>query len=1381
MLDGGKMKFYRKCGCLNGQAGWTKSDIWMAILSLVVALGCLFGSLCRSALAVSAPPQLFIEVRQAQITITPRTSDVSFALETSIRSSTGTSMRDLFEARAVSPDIYHFRNRYWKETFWKVDIAKHRVYKVSGGSFGVQGGKEVGLQGISVVVVKLPVHGPQDAPTEELQLRIARSILTYTASTNSLRLTLEGDEILGPAEWEIQEAMPGIFHLRLKRLAWLKTLFWKIDAMALKVSCETEGRYAGPGEELLWEVRTSNFESIKDEKRIAEDIDMKTAPGEKHKSEWYESEKAAYRGILQRGTYDVLVVPFQVQNHATDRIDRLLMTRYLVWKIESSTKQKVPDPTLVAKALGELQRRFDDKEVVELAHSLKVKTLVRGYVGHDLNNKAKISIVVQTVDRDGQAALSPEMILDFDDIAFSDERLPSDVFVSMLDSVISKLPFKGGKSSPARLYEKVKRLPVPDSLAAVTDKASDSPVINTYYLQWLGILYPEPSVAREYLFERSLVSLLDVDPKSPDYALLKARAYFYLHRRPAAVAVMKAPKTSEERAFRAILDGNLLDARKYTERIASPLDKIIAEIELIDLRWQYDDKPTSKEVTDLADKYPQWKDLVLRRIESNDVWQVQSNKVVKSLLDDLLPVPGFSLKDILKKKVLLSEFDDDDGDIDLSVYRHRMRLIEKQPGLFINARWWQTTKRDALDLLYAVSEANILNKLRLPILVQALPERALALVDRYEPIYRGNPDFVFLKARALWMVSYTKQGKEKMDFADRARVAQDDASYWSQGQLSNPRGRQTRPQWYEYGKDIPRRWYWDVISPICEATNKYIPAEALRDLGKKYPLCLPRELNDLDNAVQYTNAEFSTLQQYSDKLLRYGWTESANKLLRDYADRFVGSPSKQLYLAKIMEDSGDHDGAAKLYRAMIAETPNVWTPYEKVGRSLISRGMLRAAFELYSGYPPFVESQKAGSDEDLDTVMLSKYAYRAAEDLFSRGSVEYATPLYQLSAGYETGSASGMISQIMLERLAGNFVTAAQESLELAKRYTRTTYYAAYAEMLHLLGYHEEAWTIFETFSMSDKLYDHIRPVLVGFRMQGKSPAEQVKWLLQHELKKISISDAQHFLLDAYLIDRAPDKRVLDALVDVEKKMSFVQNGNGSSAAGISTRSGVPIEKGAGWAVWFADGYNKIRAGRYKEAYAMFSGGHEAGQANSYRMFSWALPYGAWSALKSGHLTEIESYVSQYEKKMGETFDFHLARAFIEGGKKNHAVALNNLEAARFKLDSSSDRPFYAWYQLVEACELLFGETAYPGYRDLALKFAKMCQPLRPGYAWSYAVEARYTTSEQDRIRALGIALYLDKDSVRISGFSKAERDRALSWLKDNNPFLKQSNRETNL
>jgi hypothetical protein len=92
----------------------------------------------------------------------------------------------------------------------------------------------------------------------------------------------------------------------------------------------------------------------------------------------------------------------------------------------------------------------------------------------------------------------------------------------------------------------------------------------------------------------------------------------------------------------------------------------------------------------------------------------------------------------------------------------------------------------------------------------------------------------------------------------------------------------------------------------------------------------------------------------------------------------------------------------------------------------------------------------------------------------------------------------------------------------------------------------------------------------------------------------------------------------------------------------------------------------------------------------------------------------------------------------------------------------------------MEACEWLYEDSKFEEYRELLVEYARIHQVIRPTDSWAYAFEAKYTKSTTDRIRALAITLYLDKQSDRIKHFSNGEKKEALKWLKGNNPFLQQ-------
>lgn len=138
-----------------------------------------------------------------------------------------------------------------------------------------------------------------------------------------------------------------------------------------------------------------------------------------------------------------------------------------------------------------------------------------------------------------------------------------------------------------------KHIDLPVSPLALAEKDGRiDPVDAAYRLQLLGALYPQDAEqAGEQLFVRSLAVLTRVDPRSPDYALLRARAFHYLKKRPAAVKALEGARKSDVRELRAMINGDLYELEKETSRLSSPMHASLASIALFDLRWQYDVLP----------------------------------------------------------------------------------------------------------------------------------------------------------------------------------------------------------------------------------------------------------------------------------------------------------------------------------------------------------------------------------------------------------------------------------------------------------------------------------------------------------------------------------------------------------------------------------------------------------------------------------------------------------------------------------------------------------------------------------------------------------------------------------------------------------------------
>ncbi|HUL01476.1 MAG TPA: hypothetical protein VLX29_11590, partial [Nitrospirota bacterium] len=1022
------------------------------------------------------------------------------------------------EVTQIGPGLYHMRHKAWKNSFWKIETGTNKIYRVTNGSFGKEGGTAKNMGNIHVITSSMQ---KAQEPIVIINLYFDHCMLTYDPKTDNLRFTVEGDEISTRSDWEIKQIDDNMYTLKCKLFNSAFNLFWKIDLLNKKIFLASNA---------------SNYAALGIHPPMSPINNGSSGINAQPKSDWIESEKVFNRELLKRDPYDVLVVPFQVQGYALDRIGRSLMTRFLVDKIESVTDLKIPDPTLVSRSLGELSRTFNDQDVYQLANDLKVKTLIKGYVGHDGEGEMQFKLLIQSRDWEGQLTPSTTIkTFDWKDLPFSDEHLPSEVFHSLLDDVISRLQLKQTKK-PAIGYYKETNVPMPDSVSDMVSSKTETPVVAAYYLQLLGSLFPEETASREYLFERSLVALSHISQRSPDYALLKARAYFYLYRRPAALAVLKTPSTPEEKAFVALLNGNLVELKKLVTDIKKPIPRLLAQVELNDLQWSYhDDTEAKASYKKIIRDIPNWDMLVTRRLQSIDPWSMQSNLVIKAVLDEFFPLPDFTAKGLTLTNKALGEYPFQSENIDFSVFNHYRRYLTEQGRKITSNESWSPVKYDVLDLLAAIGESNLIKNVRLRVFTQALYQEGIALLDTYERIYQGHPEMAYLRAEALMMMAGGKQGQVNVNMIKKANTLKFNACYWFQGQTHEGSDMCSSTLSF-YDNDYPQRWYWypysSQLTPAIGlnsiATSDYVWKNAAPTLPQK-------EISDLlryDRSLRYTHTDMRQLDKYYALLAALSLKQEADELLRKNRNRFIGNPFRTLWFAELEREQDNKEGMKKLYEEAIDATPNVWDPYEKLGSLFIEEGNFKKAAAIFQRYPLFNIPEGDARYNDLDTVDLSNYAASAAFKLWTRGAITESLPFFTLSRGYDTGSASCMRSSARLSLFKENYVQAAREELEIAKRYNMTYDYSYYMQLLHLMGYHQEAWSLFDNVDLTNDLNHLLGASFVGHRMEGRTDEEQLQWLHQRIGKKFSAPDLrQRYLLLTHLVDRAPNKN-LPAIMD---------------------------------------------------------------------------------------------------------------------------------------------------------------------------------------------------------------------------------------------------------
>ena len=1102
-------------------------------------------------------------------------------------------------------------------------------------------------------------------------------------------------------------------------------------------------------------------------------------------SDWQSTEKSIYQGLLSNGQFDVLVVPFQVQGYALDRPTRSLMTAELATAIRKTQKLRVADPYLVARALGDGDRRLDQSEVYSFADKIGAKQIIWGYVGHDRNYHMTLSIQLQKRnDRGLLFARTPSLRKNFEHVTFSDEQPPIEVYQSLLPEIVTAI---GGDVSALKSHNSKNHIDLaefPPSPLAMADEKHGA-ARDALYFQLLAYLTPEASErAKERFAEKSMLAIYDMSPDSSDYRALKARALMLLGLRPAALHILGEPKTPVEKELAAALNGNQPDVELYSNKINPGIERFIAALDANYLAWSYQQVDKNKSIDRAASfKLPGeiWPILAVRSFTDLDDWSQYENYNFKKLLDHDFPIKDYTLEDMIRGMASLGGGDNLQTVLDLSVINHVQKLLE------IDAEKWccqstpnQPSRLDYLNLVEAIGQDNLMRRARFLTEVQGVPERTLDFLNRIETVYKDNPQFSLARATAQIKRADAVNGAEKVGILKSAYANLFDAMYFEQGQtrisadafdLIGDTGLQDYGYFENlYASDYPFRAYyppWEhggfpqYVTPNAEA--------ALRNSTSNL-----RALNSLN--WFFISGRFSQ----ESKL---------DALFKSVEGRFAGSPLVYQLRANNSLIKGDVQSAEKYLREAIKVQPGVWHAYIDLGRLLIQQGQLNRAAKLFMKYPGF------RIDSEDNPVGISNYAYEAGSEFYWMGEFALAKSFYNIASRRGTSSYADLTSQVRLKLLNGDFRGALIGSLDRARHYNSSYGYRDYLGLLHAIGAHKEAWNAFHILA---RRFDdpHIwETALVGHRMEEKSEAEVAAWAKQevaHNVGKVS-NRAANYLLRAGVTDRSPSKDLAKSLADIalpvwkknrpnhwviQRSPDGIEHIVGPRMTALRKNKKVSTGENIGpertrvksSLVYFAEAYRAIRTGDFSSARSLLreaSTLYDMSKASAY-----LLPYYAFAAAKTGDVSDVENYIADFNFSE-KSFDYFLAKAVISGvvGKAQESVQF--LKSALYRRPFTEDRPLQTEYQYGEICYWLYETTKNPIYKKMALDWAKKNQKFQPWFAWAYAMEAVLSNDKGDRKRAIAMATYLDPQSAMLEKISKKERAIAVKEFKDMNPFLK--------
>jgi hypothetical protein len=1100
---------------------------------------------------------------------------------------------------------------------------------------------------------------------------------------------------------------------------------------------------------------------------------------------WAATERALFREVAAAGKYDVLVAPVQSDGYALDRISRSLITAQLVGALRERGL-RVPNPYTVQRAFGE-GRRALGTEVLELGKPLGVDRILAVAASHDRAGKLHLSVTVFEKQRPpADYYLQAGEVRRLPPIDMREGLHPAEV----AQAAIPDLLRAAGVSAPVRRSPAKGRsagVP-PESPAAALAASGEKPAELAASLQLMASLASPFAAerARERLYEQALLAALALPDDDPRAAFYRARAWSNLESRTAALRALGRSAQPEAAAYREFLNGNLPGFGAALGKVTDPFARLLLDIDLSSLKQAYGlPEVVTPALIELAKKYPAWSPLVERRLDELNQWSQGDISLPWRMLDRDLPLPGAGPKEQMKGMSAIGR-QADSATIAKGTLAH-LRRLQREDNLLRQCRDASVycARGAYLDLMESALVSNLYRVAYLRGVRQKVEDPALDFLQSLEPEFEDHADLLLAKAQILARKAESAPAQQQQASLAAARSAALKAAWIEQGATRTAHQAliymgvgswDSLPFLEAYFYDLPVRSYWHLNGGNANLGAAPTRQEIARILGAR----VDAAVTEIDVAAEL-----------------HSWTKAGGpdpQRANVLQSRFQGHPRRTEMLAL---QGGAAPGAAvpageRLAQldAAVRERPDHWPNYYALGSyHLIERGDYAAAYKAFMAFPGFKNRQ------GYNAVALSNHAYAAGSDFFWRGRLEETRPLYRIAAELDTGSAASIASQARLSLMDGDFRAATVLSHMRAQRYSDAYAYRDYLAWLFAFGFRDDAWTGF------NQLHDALpNPQVwlaadVGHRIDRRSWPEVRKWLLAEPFRSSAFNRQKHALRLAIMqssVDRTPARDLVDTLRAIEGqplvKTEKTADGKGALLAPnamhdgnmflrrsqfrLAERQGLKDgEDVASHFVFFADAYVALRRGEYAAAAGKFDAMAAYYPVEGMLGFDpYALAYFAWASARSGDKLGLEAFVRKLNPaQIG--FDHHLALAFFSGQKGDHDAALGHLKRAFDARPYTERRPIPTEYQWAEACEWLYEATKERRYLELALPWAKVHQRIQPMMSWAYAFEAKHGTEEQGRIRALGVALYLDPQSERIARVPEKLKSRAREEFAKSNPF----------
>tara|TARA_R110002049_G_scaffold65710_2_gene172263 strand:- start:10561 stop:14031 length:3471 start_codon:yes stop_codon:yes gene_type:complete len=1085
-------------------------------------------------------------------------------------------------------------------------------------------------------------------------------------------------------------------------------------------------------------------------------------------SRWVAAQEKRAREALNGNQYDILVVPVQAGLDSLDHRGRALMTYSLAQAIATRSDLRVADPSLVAKAFGLNARQIPDSDIKELATELKVSKILIGAVAHDGAGGFEVRMRTVTLEYDQASRVGEtEQVRSYPDNVFSDASPPIIGFGAIRDTILEDSGIRLRKQPKFAVDEERRELP--NSAEDMLNPASAESAV--FALQLLGTLIPPDQISqtRDHLFERSLVLMELVSRKSPHYKLMLARAFLYLGRRPAAVAILGDAEDPALRALLAYANGNIELLTAATDTLPPGLLSVMAKIERERLRLNYGASYNPELVDQTLAQEPLWGSLLAQAMVDSDPWRSYTHVPLKLALDAMYPEKRFDLESYATARIAVGQFPEE-YDIAALLLEHlenveKNKSFEKMAGPFTTLSLRTGDITDTFrDLLVATVGAESRHKAA----DIGKARSAIELLKQYEPLLADHPALSSSALAAYRYLGSEVSGREEEYVRDRvnafarqtidfnAALTTEIVEFAAWGRLFYPE------QKLETTKKFDRFMFRTDWPQPPDPRPNFMAGTPVRTSLLLH--CLAYTLIELD-CLKNLHDLYLTGQNMPDE-------DKARALIKDNAHRFIGHPDRPEFMAYALRRAGRLDAADQLHIDAIDSGTTQWTPYEQIARKLHNESRFAEALNTILRYPGLQDAELVGA------VAQSNRAYDFGSLFYWAGAYEPAATLYEIAAASHTGSGAEMASAQRLALIDGDYELAQYHTARRIRRYESKFAVRDLIGLSVIAGNQEQAWSIVSGFQPMFDQPELWVGALIAHRSEDRALESVVEWAYEDGREGLGSTAGLlsiRFAFLAHTLDRTPSAALgkmlrtrwtgspidlmPNPLLMLSRELPFFEV---RYRGDLAWRNDKKIDS---LLIVAADAMIALESQDYRAAFERLD------LAADYYELGEFLPAYAWAAAKTGQTARIKGFLGgarNYKRKMrnqansrNKLFDENLAEAMLFGAAGQVPEAIDHLKKANALIVHNGNRFILTRYQIMESARLLYEDTKEPAYRDFALDLARRNAVIEPIQGYAHSFVAMLSGDRQERIISLARVLVLDPQSRSIEKADSRELEEA--------------------